>query len=41
MTMESLRFCHTESNGDNEADISRSDRGAISLGEEIREEATG
>jgi len=37
-TMESLRFCHTESTGDTEADISRGDGGAASLNEEIHEE---
>jgi len=36
--MESLRFCHTESTGDTEADISRGDGGAASLNEEIHEE---
>jgi len=39
MTIESLRFRHTESNRDTETDISRGDRGTISLGEEIHEEA--
>ena len=39
MTMESLVFCHSESNRDTVADISRGDRGFISLGEEIHEEA--
>jgi len=39
MTIESLRFHHSESNRDTEADISRGDRGTISLGEEIHEEA--
>jgi len=29
-----LRLCHPESNGDSEENISRGDRGAISLGEE-------
>jgi len=37
-TMESIRFHHTESSGEIEVDISRGDRGAISLGEEIHEE---
>jgi len=37
-TMESLRFCHSESDRDTEADVLRDDR-AISLGEEIYEEA--
>jgi len=36
--MESLRFCHSESDRDTEADVLRDDR-AISLGEEIYEEA--
>ena len=39
MTIESLVFCHSESNRDTEADILRGDRGTISLGEEIHEEA--
>jgi len=39
MTIESLMFHHSESNRDTEADISRGDRGIISLGEEIHEEA--
>ena len=39
MTVESLRFCHTESHRDTEIDISRGDRGASSLNEEIYEEA--
>ena len=39
MTMESLRFCHTESNRDTEANISQDDTGATSLGDEIHEEA--
>jgi len=34
-----LRFHHTEFNRDTEADISRGDRGATSLGEEMFEEA--
>jgi len=38
-TMESLRFCHTESNKDTEVDILQDDRGTSSLGEEIYEEA--
>jgi len=38
-TMESLRFCHTESSRDTETDISRGDRGATSLSKEIHEEA--
>jgi len=38
-TMESLRFCHSESNRDSEADIPQGDRGAISLSEEIHGEA--
>jgi len=38
-TMETLIFCYPESNRDSEADISRSDRGATSLDEEIHEEA--
>jgi len=37
-TVESIRFHHTESSRDTEADISRGDGGAISLGEEIHEE---
>ena len=37
--MESLRFCHTESNRGTEADILRGDRGAISVSKEIHEEA--
>jgi len=37
--MESLRFCNTESNRDIEADILRGNREAISMGEEIHEEA--
>jgi len=37
--MESLRFCNTESNRDTEADILRGNREAISMGEEIHEEA--
>jgi len=39
MTIESLRFHHTESDRDTMADISRGDRGTTSLGEEIHEEA--
>jgi len=39
MTIESLRFCHSESNRDTVADISQGGGGAISLGEEIHEEA--
>jgi len=39
MEIESLRFCHSESNRDTVADISRGDKGIISLGEEIHEEA--
>ena len=39
MTIESLMFHHSESNRDTEADISRGDRGTISLGEKIHEEA--
>ena len=39
MTMESLRFCHTESNRDTEADIPLGERVATRLGEEILEEA--
>jgi len=35
-TMETLRFCHSDSNRDSEADI---DRETTSLGEEIYEEA--
>jgi len=38
-TMETLRFHHTESNRDIEADFLRGDGGASSLGEEIHEEA--
>ena len=38
-TMESLRFRHSKSNSDTEADIPRGDTGAISLGDEIHEEA--
>ena len=34
-TMESLRFCHTESDRDTETDILRGDRGTMSLDEEI------
>ena len=37
-TMETLRFYHSESDRDTEADVLRDDR-AISLGEEIYEEA--
>jgi len=37
-TMETLRFRHSESDRDTEADVLRDDR-AISLGEEIYEEA--
>jgi len=33
--MESLRFCHTESDRDTETDILRGDRGTMSLDEEI------
>ena len=39
MTIESLRFRHTESNRDTEVNISQGDRGTISLGKEIHEEA--
>jgi len=39
MTIETLRFCHPESDRDSEADISGDDRGATSLGEEMFEEA--
>jgi len=39
MTIESLMFHHSQSNRDTEADISRGDRGTISLDEEIHEEA--
>ena len=39
MTMESLRFCHTESNRDTEADIPLGERVATRLSEEILEEA--
>ena len=38
-TLESLRFCHSESNSDTEGDILQDDRGAISMDEEIHEEA--
>ena len=38
-TMESLIFCHTESNRDTETNVSRDDTGAISMDEEIHEEA--
>ena len=38
-TMETLRFCHSESTRDTEGDISRDDRGATSIGEGIHEEA--
>ena len=38
-TMESLKFHHSESTGESETDILRGDRGAITLGEEIHEEA--
>ena len=38
-TMETLRFRHSESDRDTEADVLRDDRGAISLGEGIYEEA--
>jgi len=38
-TLETLRFCHTGSTVDTEADISRGGRGATSFGEEIHEEA--
>jgi len=37
-TMETLRFYHSESDRDTEADVLQDDR-AISLGEEIYEEA--
>jgi len=37
--MESLKFHHSESTGESETDILRGDRGAITLGEEIHEEA--
>jgi len=39
MTIESLMFHHSQSNRDTAAGISQGDRGAISLGEEIHEEA--
>jgi len=39
VTIESLMFHHSESNRDTEADISQGDRGTVSLGEEIHEEA--
>ena len=38
-TLESLRFRHSESTRDTEADISRDDRGATSICEGINEEA--
>ena len=38
-TIETLRFNSIGSNTDNEADISRSNRGSTSLDEEIYEEA--
>jgi len=38
-TMESLRFCHTESSRDTETNISQGDRGVTSLSKEIHEEA--
>ena len=38
-TMESLRFCHTESNKDTKVDILQDDRRTSSLGEKIYEEA--
>jgi len=37
--METLRFRHSESTRDTEADISRDDKRAISIGEGINEEA--
>ena len=37
--VESLMFCHLESNRDTEGDILLGDRGATSLGEEILQEA--
>jgi len=39
MTMESIRFCHSESNRDTETDILLGDRGATSMGEELHEAA--
>ena len=39
MTIETLMFRHTESDRDTVADISQGDRGTISLGKEIHEEA--
>jgi len=33
-SLETLEFGHPESNGDSEANISRGDKGATSLGEE-------
>ena len=38
-TMETLRFRHSDSNWDTEADIPCGDRGASSLDEEMYEEA--
>jgi len=38
-TMETLMFCPIESNRDTEADILQGDGGAISMTEEIHEEA--
>jgi len=37
MTMRTLRFCHSESDKDTEANTLRIDRGATSLSEEIIE----
>jgi len=37
--METLKFCHSESNSESEADIWRGDRGATSVGEEVHKEA--
>jgi len=36
-SIKTPKFCHPESNRDSEATISRGDRGATSLGEEIHE----
>jgi len=38
-TMETLMFCHSESNSDTEADIPRGDTGVTTMDEEIYEEA--
>jgi len=38
-TMETIRFRHSDSDCDTEAEISCGDRETISLGEEIHEEA--